>query len=1682
MKPTIQKVIFSLLLLINTQIFAQFYFQDFAGGVVPANVTAEPVYTLSNVSNQLRIVIDKNDLFQSVNFSLPGLNLSNINSRIVSFNIRTDTLSRKIPFNITAIASDGTQSSSAVTKTIESTSKYRTITFYFPDAGSVNWSNIRNLFLTFNLGTTIQATTYLDDFRIGAGTAARPYFQSIPTQQILVNSGSVKRKILFTMDATILQHNVTYSAVSSNPALVPNPTFDNPVILSNSLFTHDIAIGGTAQLLSNRPVFMNISPVANQIGMANITVTATTSSTVPGITLGSSTNVFTVWVKRNEAPTIGTFPSVLNVGSGVPTKFRISNISNNNPEADQQMTISGISSDGSVLNNSNIVVSFSGKGRDADVTITPSAFGTLPARTTTITLTITDNGGTAVGGNNTSQINIPVNVFPILYKSPSFNNIPNDVRYITAGVKSYTITGLTDGNAGAAISSVSAVSSNGAIMANPTISYTPGNNYAVMTYNIATAGVVTVSVTATNFGAPANSNGNSSTTKTFQVTGLSPALLGYIEPFTVVSIDGENYYLPLNEFQSWRDTNNTVKWYAEGQGTLNWTYSINSSTGIGTISTSKLNGFDGAKWFAGLWYKPVPGGTFDMASFPYFSMDIRSTNTVGNATVAVDLWDVNNNRYGLATYATPTSTFQNYTFCFNNIPSSPNFDFSKVKMILFNIPSNETGAGIYNYQGTVEMRNLRLGNAAQGIGSCPSTQTIVTIDTITTRYYTSSGSPIARVITLTGVTAGRSAVVGVNPNPVTLSISSSGPITPSIGSVVNGNALLTFNTQTASTTTVTITGSASGATTNRRVLTILVENAPGTTYTATINNTIGATMPDGFQGQTMEGFGATLNGNVGGIGNYSYQTPVDYIINGIADQGMSFARMAIPPNFEDVNDNNDPNIINFDAFDEDALMIDQYLAYKAAGVERFIGTMWSIPLWTKYNKNDIVPNAVQWIGDNTLDSSYIKEVAEFCAAYVYMLKQKTGIELYAIDFVNEPQFNQFYASASINQLQYRMLTQAIGQRFQQEGIKTFIFGPETLPANGGWDSYIQNIITDPNSRPYLGAHAIHNYDPTGVTAGNTDPGAWGTLKNYARNANLNTARTLYLNHPLNPRPGSNTVNGSPNGIQSWQTETSGFAPNWTGGFAYGGQIFNSLYHGNCSGWTFWTFGGSKGSAYGQAYDDGTFSTIYYAQKHYSKYIRPGAIRMPASVNTVSGVVMVAFQNVDNTLAIVALNTSGSSQAISLSGTNVPPRYKMFQSYAYSYWVELNTTTGFAVLPPNSMTTFWGGGNVFVAATSVSVSGTNSVTVITSPGGTLQLLSNVNPATVIDKSVTWTLQTLTGKGFIDATGLLTGSANGTVRVRATSNTTPTVFGELVVTISGQYQPVIGVTVSGQGGVSAITTLAGTLQMIGNFNPSTASNQSISWSLNPSSGIASINSSGLLSALNNGIVTVIGTSVDNPSFFSRFVVTISGQPLPVSSATVDGLGGIRAITTLGGNLQMVATYSPSNATSTTVGWAKTDPSNLATINASTGLITANGSGNGTITITGTFTTWGISAIRVITISGQISPVTSTTITGTVSGIGLTNLLSVAGGSLQMIAPYSPSNANSNTLLTWQAAQIPGGVSATFNTSTGVLLAGNNGNGIVTITGNYGGVFASAQVTITGQNVPVVSGTVTGLPSNT
>src|SRR3989339_1423478 len=167
------------------------------------------------------------------------------------------------------------------------------------------------------------------------------------------------------------------------------------------------------------------------------------------------------------------------------------------------------------------------------------------------------------------------------------------------------------------------------------------------------------------------------------------------------------------------------------------------------------------------------------------------------------------------------------------------------------------------------------------------------------------------------------------------------------------------------------------------------------------------------------------------------------------------------------------------------------------------------------------------------------------------------------------------------------------------------------------------------------------------------------------------------------------------------------------------------------------------------------------------------------------------------------------------------------------------------------------------------------------------------------SSTYTLVSDNAGKYIKVTATGTGSYDSSVTSTVTT----------VVTA-----PVASITVTGAG--SAITVVnRSTLQMSGAVLPSYATNQVLSWSITNGTGTATIDSStGLLSALGAGTVTVNASATDGSGITGTLVVTVTAAPGGGrGSASISFASNISSTNTT--TTSIISPSSPSSPSSTT-----------------------------------------------------------------------------------------------------------------------------------------------------------------------
>jgi uncharacterized repeat protein (TIGR02543 family) len=244
-------------------------------------------------------------------------------------------------------------------------------------------------------------------------------------------------------------------------------------------------------------------------------------------------------------------------------------------------------------------------------------------------------------------------------------------------------------------------------------------------------------------------------------------------------------------------------------------------------------------------------------------------------------------------------------------------------------------------------------------------------------------------------------------------------------------------------------------------------------------------------------------------------------------------------------------------------------------------------------------------------------------------------------------------------------------------------------------------------------------------------------------------------------------------------------------------------------------------------------------------------------------------------------------------------------------------------------------------------------------------------------------------------------------------------------------VSGITVTGAGS-STNVIITESLQMNANVLPVDATDKAVSWSVMNGTGNATIDTTGLLTGVALGTVTVKATANDASGVEGTLVLTVIEPPVLITDITVTGAGAATNVIS-GQTLQMEAMVLPANATDKTVTWSVINGTGTASIDPN-GLLNAVNVGNVTVKATANDAS-GVEGTVEITIDPIL--VTGITVTGEGSATMVVN-----GQTLQMNAVVTPANVTDSSV-TWSVIDNSG--SATIDQNG--LLTGT-GFGTVTV----------------------------------
>ena len=368
-----------------------------------------------------------------------------------------------------------------------------------------------------------------------------------------------------------------------------------------------------------------------------------------------------------------------------------------------------------------------------------------------------------------------------------------------------------------------------------------------------------------------------------------------------------------------------------------------------------------------------------------------------------------------------------------------------------------------------------------------------------------------------------------------------------------------------------------------------------------------------------------------------------------------------PPPFgiEVANDNGDPTDTDLTRFEFAGRRLDAHAAFVARGKARGVAVAWNSPL-----------NREPWMGVTSPTDA--AEYAEWLLAQVRRFAQ-LGAPLQYVSIANEPSFSRNTMSGTF----LRDVVKNLGPRLAAEGLSVPLVIPDDVRASSG-AAKASVVLADPEARQYVGALATHLYDEplSNLTS----------MRSLAKTYGLPLWMTEFAQGALNTMEPPGAPEGTP---LDWALlmhellatyDVSAIDYLW----GYVGQAAPES---------------EKGSLMTIEHDSTKVTGLvrnktYFYFGQYSRFVRPGALRVSASSSN-PGVKVSAFYR-GNERVLVAINPGSSPAAVTLSAPDLDgvselaqTRTSASENWARPPGVAVSGSSVSLTLPPGSVTTLVG---------------------------------------------------------------------------------------------------------------------------------------------------------------------------------------------------------------------------------------------------------------------------------------------------------------------------------------------------------------------------------------------------------
>lgn len=292
---------------------------------------------------------------------------------------------------------------------------------------------------------------------------------------------------------------------------------------------------------------------------------------------------------------------------------------------------------------------------------------------------------------------------------------------------------------------------------------------------------------------------------------------------------------------------------------------------------------------------------------------------------------------------------------------------------------------------------------------------------------------------------------------------------------------------------------------------------------------------------------------------------------------------------------------------------------------KIMSTPWTPPnnAVTKWKQN--VPNIQDYpeIGGN-LDPARYTDYADLLADYVNQFTEQMGYPLSIFSIQNEPTWQPNYESCTWDGNQIRDFLKILGNRFSRKGVPSTlrIIAPEDENFR---EDLVLPTLADTEARSVLSIVGVHQYD----------------YKHKANFAAQRLSQTRAYNKDL------------------WMTEVSDGGPNDPSiidGLVWAQVIHHDMVLAEVNAflyWWLWTNTSSSyqsGSSLLHVINNSSIqkNKRFYTLGQYSRFIRPGSVRLDVASEPLSGLLMSAYVSPENAkVIVVGINTNSYERCIQI---------------------------------------------------------------------------------------------------------------------------------------------------------------------------------------------------------------------------------------------------------------------------------------------------------------------------------------------------------------------------------------------------------------------------------------------------